>query len=80
MELAPRSEVQPHSHPHEQMGLLLEGELTFTIGGQTQTLQAGRRCGGFPAASFTAASRATSPAKAIDVFHPVPRTTAKWTL
>ena len=35
VELAPHSVVQPHSHPHEQMGLLLEGELTFTIGGET---------------------------------------------
>ena len=30
-----------HQHPHEQMGMLLEGELTFTIGGQTRTLKAG---------------------------------------
>ena len=30
-----------HQHPHEQMGMLLEGELTFTIGGQTRTLKPG---------------------------------------
>src|SRR5262245_63516776 len=41
VEFAPRAVVQPHSHPHEQMGMLLEGELTFTIGGQTRTLQPG---------------------------------------
>ena len=42
VEFEPRAVVQPHSHPHEQMGMLLEGELTFTIGGETQDAAAGR--------------------------------------
>src|SRR5256885_11679817 len=41
VEFEPRAVVQPHSHPHEQMGMLLAGELTFTIGGQTRTLKPG---------------------------------------
>jgi len=70
VELAPRSEVKPHSHPHEQMGLLLEGELTFTIGGETQTLQPGQmwRIPGGVVHGCVAGER---PAKAIDVFYPV---------
>lgn len=35
----PSGEVPMHSHPHEQVGLVLEGEIAMTIGGET------RRCG-----------------------------------
>lgn len=30
-----------HHHPHEQITLILEGELEMTIGGETMTLRAG---------------------------------------
>lgn len=62
--------VQPHSHPHEQMGMLLEGELTFTIGGQTRTLRPGEmwRIPGGVVHSAVAGDR---PVKALDVFHPI---------
>ena len=30
-----------HSHPHEQMGLVLSGTLELTVGGETQPLRAG---------------------------------------
>lgn len=30
-----------HSHPHEQAGIVLEGELDFTIGSETRRLKAG---------------------------------------
>ena len=33
--------VEEHSHPHEQLGYMLEGEADFSIGGQTQTVRAG---------------------------------------
>ena len=32
VEFAPRSVVERHSHPQEQMGFLLEGELEFFVG------------------------------------------------
>ena len=62
--------VQPHCHPHEQIGVLLEGELTFTIGGQTRTLQPGEmwRIPGNVVHSAVAGDR---PVKALDVFHPI---------
>ncbi|HEY1066411.1 MAG TPA: cupin domain-containing protein [Pirellulales bacterium] len=41
VELEPHSKVLEHSHPHEQMGYLLEGEFDFTIGGETRTVRAG---------------------------------------
>ena len=35
------STVPMHSHPHEQAGIVLEGELDFTIGKETKRLKAG---------------------------------------
>ena len=41
VELEPHSVVELHSHPHEQLGMLLEGEVTFTIGDEQRTLTPG---------------------------------------
>ncbi|MFV1965414.1 MAG: cupin domain-containing protein [Pirellulaceae bacterium] len=70
VEFEPHSVVEAHRHPHEQMGLLLEGELTFTIGGETRLVKAGQmwRIPGGVEHSVTAGDQ---PAKALDVFHPV---------
>ena len=35
VEIAANSEVPMHQHPHEQAGMVLEGEFDFTIGGVT---------------------------------------------
>lgn len=70
VEFEPRAIVQPHSHPHEQMGMLLEGELTFTIGGQTQTLKPGEMWR-IPGGVVHSAVAGDQPVKALDVFHPV---------
>jgi quercetin dioxygenase-like cupin family protein len=68
--LEPESVVLDHSHPHEQMGILLDGRLEFTIGGVTRVLAPGdmwRIPGG-----VTHRVRALNePAVAIDVFHPI---------
>ena len=70
VELEPHAVVEPHSHPHEQMGLLLEGELTFTIGGETQVVKPGEmwRIPGGVTHTCVAGDQAT---KALDVFHPI---------
>jgi len=39
--LGPRSEVPLHNHPHEQMGIILEGELEFVIGNETRLCKKG---------------------------------------
>jgi quercetin dioxygenase-like cupin family protein len=70
VELAPHAVVEPHSHPHEQMGLLLEGELTFTIGGQTRTLKPGDMWR-IPGGVVHGCVAGDQPAKALDVFQPV---------
>jgi quercetin dioxygenase-like cupin family protein len=39
--LEPNGIVPPHSHPHEQFGFIVEGEVEFTIGGETRHLKPG---------------------------------------
>jgi quercetin dioxygenase-like cupin family protein len=41
VELEPNSIVPEHQHPNEQLGLVLTGTLTFTIGGQARDLVPG---------------------------------------
>ncbi len=70
VDLAPHAVVPPHSHPHEQMGLLLEGEFEFTIGDETKTLTAGDVW--FVPSNVVHSVQATQKgAKALDIFHPV---------
>jgi len=70
VEFQPGAVVEPHSHPHEQMGMLLEGELTFTIGGETKTLQPGEMWR-IPGGVIHSAVAGDQPVKALDVFHPI---------
>ena len=37
LEMAEGSEVPEHSHPHEQAGLVLSGELQFRIGSEERS-------------------------------------------
>jgi len=70
VDFEPHSVVEAHSHPHEQMGMLLEGELTFTVGGQTQLVRAGQMwC--IPGGVEHRVVAGPQPARALDVFHPV---------
>ena len=41
IECAPHAVVPMHSHPHEQTGMVLEGEFDFTIGDDTRRLRTG---------------------------------------
>ncbi len=69
VEMQPHAVVEEHSHPHEQCGLMLEGEADFTIGGVRRHVVAGqmwRIPGGVPH-SVVAGDR---PVRALDVFHP----------
>jgi quercetin dioxygenase-like cupin family protein len=67
--LEPESVVLDHSHPHEQMGILLEGRLEFTVGGVTRVICPGdiwRIPGG-----TVHHVRALEKSVALDVFHPI---------
>jgi quercetin dioxygenase-like cupin family protein len=62
--------VKPHSHPHEQMGLLLEGELEFTIGDETTLVRPGQMWR-IPGGVLHGCQAGEQGAKALDVFHPI---------
>jgi quercetin dioxygenase-like cupin family protein len=64
------SVVPEHAHPHEQMGVMLSGSLTFHVGGVTRILGPGdqwRIPGGIP----HRVEATHGPAVALDAFHPV---------
>ena len=70
VDLAPHSVVEEHQHPHEQVGMLLEGRAVFTIGGEEKTLQPGdvyRIPGNVRHKVVTL----DQPARAIDIFSPI---------
>ncbi len=70
VEFAPHAVVEPHSHPHEQMGLLLEGELTFVIGDETTVVRPGEMWR-IPGGVIHSATAGVVVAKALDVFYPI---------
>ncbi|TMD35696.1 MAG: cupin domain-containing protein [Chloroflexi bacterium] len=41
VDLEPHSTVPEHSHENEQLGFILQGSMTFTVGGDKQELRAG---------------------------------------
>jgi quercetin dioxygenase-like cupin family protein len=40
-ELEPNAVVEEHSHPHEQVGMVVEGRAIFFVGGEQKTLHPG---------------------------------------
>lgn len=69
MELAPGCVVPQHEHANEQLGIVIEGQITFTVGGETRSLGPGgtwRILGGVP----HAATAGPQGAVVIDVFSP----------
>ena len=69
VELAPNMPLPVHSHPHEQVGTVLEGSVTFTIGGEVKALARGEV---FIVPGGVEHSAQTGPAGAtvMDVFSP----------
>jgi quercetin dioxygenase-like cupin family protein len=70
VDLEPNAPVQEHSHHNEQLGFIVEGELTFTIGGETRTLRAGDTYS-IPANVPHHAVTSSEGCVVIDVFSPV---------
>jgi quercetin dioxygenase-like cupin family protein len=63
------SVVPPHSHPHEQGGVCLEGSMEFTIGVETRVVQRGE--GWMIPGGVTHSVRALdNGAVALDIFYP----------
>lgn len=70
LDLAPGCFVPPHSHPHEQAGIVLEGELEFTIGGETRIVKTGELFI-IPGGVEHSVKVGDAPARALDIFSPV---------
>lgn len=70
LELEPNSVVPEHQHHHEQLGMVVQGSMTFTIGGERRHLVAGDTYnipGNVPHGVVTGPGGAV----VIDVFSPV---------
>ena len=76
LDLAPGSFVPPHSHPHEQAGIVLAGDLEFTIGGETCMVKTGEIFI-IPGGVEHSVKVGDAPARALDIFSPV-REEYKW--
>lgn len=70
VEMEPHAVIAMHSHPHEQVGYMVEGEAVFVVGGETRTVGAGqmwRIPGGVPHQVTAGAGGA----RALDAFYPI---------
>ncbi len=68
--LEPNSVVEEHSHPHEQVGIVVEGRAIFIIGGEEKTLGPGdmyRIPGNVPHKVIAL----DETVKALDIFNPI---------
>ena len=70
VEIDANSEVPSHTHPHEQAGMLVEGELEMGIGGEVRTMKPGDMYI-IPGNVEHYARCAGTPAKVLDIFSPV---------
>jgi quercetin dioxygenase-like cupin family protein len=67
--LAPDAVVPAHSHPHEQMGMLVSGTMEFTVGDETRALS-GNELYFVPGGVPHAAKAGPGGAVALDAFSP----------
>jgi quercetin dioxygenase-like cupin family protein len=70
VDLEPHSVVAEHSHPHEQVGMVLQGKARFIIGGEEKVLQTGDMYR-IPGHVKHMVVTLDEPARAIDIFYPV---------
>jgi quercetin dioxygenase-like cupin family protein len=64
------SVVADHSHPHEQMGMMISGRLEFTVDDTTRVLGPGD-IWRIPGGVVHGVRALDEPAVALDVFHPI---------
>lgn len=66
----PNAIVERHSHPHEQVGMVIRGSALFEVGEEQQTLEVGDMYvipGGVP----HRVTATDSGCEALDIFHPI---------
>jgi quercetin dioxygenase-like cupin family protein len=71
LEIDAGAEIPPHSHPHEQAGILLSGRLELTIGEETRVVEPGALYIIPPDTPHRAVALPPGPAVVLDVFSPV---------
>ena len=70
VEIDANSLVPLHTHPHEQAGIVVEGEMEMGIGGEVKVLQVGDMYI-IPGGVEHYAKTVTASAKVLDIFSPV---------
>ena len=70
VDLDPKAIVPMHSHPHEQCGTVLSGQMDLTIAGETRRLQPGDAYI-IPGGVEHMAVAGDTPTQVLDVFSPV---------
>ncbi len=70
LEFAAYSKIPPHAHPNEQIGIVEEGALLYTIGDETKLCSAGTAFAIPSNVVHSATVVSDQPAKLIDVFTP----------
>jgi quercetin dioxygenase-like cupin family protein len=70
VDLAPRSVVDEHAHPHEQVGMVVSGRAVFVIGGEEKTLGPGDMYR-IPGGVKHKVRALEEPVQALDIFTPV---------
>lgn len=70
VDLKPGAEVEPHSHPHEQVGTVLEGRARFFVGDEERVLGPGDMYI-IPGGMTHRVIAMEEGCRALDVFHPI---------
>ena len=70
VDLDPNVHLPRHSHPHEQMGIVIEGQIEFTVGDKKKVLSPGEVYF-IPGDVEHEANTFDHPVKVMDVFSPV---------
>lgn len=70
VDLEPHSVVPEHSHPHEQMGYVVHGRMSFTIGDEVKVVGPGEVYR-IPGGVLHSVRALDEPVRAIDIFSPV---------
>ncbi len=70
VEFQPGAEVEAHSHPHEQGGIVIEGRARFIVGDEERILEPGDMYL-IPGGVTHRVVAMDEGAKALDIFHPI---------
>ena len=70
VEIEPGAVVEAHSHPHEQVGMVVEGEARFLVGDEERVLKPGDMYR-IPGGVTHRVVALEAGLKALDIFHPI---------